>query len=70
MDFARLFLAAQGGLTLTGSYEQDKLDYPGWWENDVPIALFEIALAKRTVENTWKTDHGDDPRPIRGGDQA
>jgi len=39
-------------MTLTGSYVQDREDYPLFWDHDIPLYLNEKAPLERTVSNT------------------
>jgi hypothetical protein len=55
-------------MTLTGSYVQDREDFPGFWENDVPQYLQMRESAERKVSNTLKSikHRQEEERDVRG----
>lgn len=36
-DFYDIWRLSEYKMTLTGSYAQDRTDYPGFWEHDIPL---------------------------------
>lgn len=39
-------------MTLTGSYIQDREEFPGFWEHDVSIYLYHKSVVKRRIQHT------------------
>jgi len=50
-NFAKLW-QEKPQMTLTGSYIQDREDYPGFWDHDIPTYLYYAQKQESIVKKT------------------